>query len=102
LNATAAQARTSSDIRTFLSVFGPSFTARTYPHQPSHFRQAVADCGQVTSGDVVPLGKKARAITGAYGLAAYDVCEELYKLALECDLWHSYAEHIRDAVEQLR
>jgi hypothetical protein len=68
----------------------------------AQFRQDVKDCGQVTSGDIAPLGKKARAIARAHGLPAHDACEEFYKLALECGIWHSYAEHIRDAVKQMR
>lgn len=66
------------------------------------FRQAVKDCGQVSSSDIVPLGKKARAIARVHGLQGHDACEEFYVLALECGIWHSYAEHIRDAVKQLR
>lgn len=81
-------------LRTFL--YGANLPATAI----AQFREAVVDCGQVTSGDIVPLGKKARDIARAHELAAHNVCEEFYKLALECGIWRSYAEHIRDAVKQ--
>lgn len=83
-------------LQTFL--YGPNLPASAV----AQFRDAVADCGHVTSSDVVPLGKKARTIARAHRLAAHDACEEFYKLALECGIWHSYAEHIRDAVKKMR
>lgn len=68
----------------------------------AQFKEAVKDYGQVTSSDIVPLGKKERAIARAHGLLAHDACEEFYKLALDCGIWHSYAEHIRGVVKQMR
>lgn len=73
---------------------------------PSHvveeFRTTVESCGDVTSSDVPPLGKTARQLARATHMTARDASEEFYKLALECGVWHSYAEHIRSAVRQIR
>lgn len=66
------------------------------------FRATVKRCGQVSSSDIVPLGKAARAIARAHRLQAHDASDEFYKLALDCGIWHSYAEHIRDAVRKMR
>ena len=52
--------------------------------------------------DVLPLGKTARNIARAQRLNARDASEEFYKLALECGIWHSYAEQVRDAVKKMR
>jgi hypothetical protein len=66
------------------------------------FRQAVDKCGQITSSDVVPLGKTARQLAKAARLPAFDASEEFYKLALDCGIWHSYAAHIHDDVRRMR
>lgn len=66
------------------------------------FRTALKERGQISSSDVVPLGKTARQIARSHGLQAHDASEEFYKLALDCGIWHSYAEHIRDAVRKMR
>ena len=78
------------------------YGANLPPLAAAEFRAAVKSCGQVTSGDVVPLGKCARAIARAHQLQMHDASEEFYKLALECGIWHSYASHIRDAVRKAR
>lgn len=62
------------------------------------FTRAVQECGHVTSGDVLPLGKLARTLTRELGLAPSQACEEFFKLALECGLTADTAKPIRDAV----
>jgi hypothetical protein len=66
------------------------------------FKEQVARCGQVTSGDVISLGKFARSETRALGLAPHEAAEEYFKLAIECGIWVSYAHAIRDAVKTIR
>jgi hypothetical protein len=56
----------------------------------------------VTSGDLEPLRKLARAQTRKHGLAAYDACDELFKLAMECGLPVWYAKSIRDTVRTVK
>ena len=64
--------------------------------------KAVITKGNLFEHGVSPLGKKAHAIARVLGLQGHNACEEFYVLALECGVWHSYAEHIRDAVKQVR
>jgi len=66
------------------------------------FVDEVERCGQITSGDVVPLGKFARAQARRHRLGGREAAEEFYKLALDCGLWPLYARSIRDAVQRLR
>ena len=66
------------------------------------FRAAVEDCGDVTSSDVVPLGKTARQIARSRGLQAREASEEFHKLALDCGIDAGYAVFIRDAVRKMR
>lgn len=66
------------------------------------FRAEVMGCGMVTSGDVVPLGQKARALTRQHRLIAHDAREEFFKLALDCGLDALWAVSIRDAVSTVR
>jgi hypothetical protein len=66
------------------------------------FREAVIGCGNLTSGDVVPLGKLARQLVRDNQLNSSQASEEFYKLALDCGIWFSYAEHIRSSVKQMR
>jgi hypothetical protein len=66
------------------------------------FCAAVDTCGDVSSSDVVPLGNTARGIARGHSLQAHDASEEFYKLALDCGIWHRYAESIRDAVRKMR
>jgi hypothetical protein len=68
----------------------------------AEFRAAVDQCGQVSSSDVVPLGRAARTIARAHRLDAHDASDEFYKLALDCGIWPSYADHIRGAVRKMR
>lgn len=76
------------------------------PSLPRHvidaFREKVARCGNVTSSDVVPLGKYARELARSYRPDPSRAAEEFYKLALDCGLWVSYAQSVRDAVKKAR
>lgn len=66
------------------------------------FAAQVAECGHVTSSDVVPLAKHAKRLTRSHGLNAHDASEEFYKLALEHGLDSGYAEIIRKQVRTVR
>lgn len=66
------------------------------------FRQKIAACGPITSGDIIPLGDLARHLTRAQGLDARRAAEEFFKLALDCGLDVSTARSIRDAVKRAR
>ncbi|MGA8498334.1 MAG: hypothetical protein WB764_22800 [Xanthobacteraceae bacterium] len=66
------------------------------------FRREVERCGNVTSSDVVPLGKFARQETRTRGLQPHEACEEYFKLALDCRVWVSDAHAIRKAVKSMR
>jgi hypothetical protein len=66
------------------------------------FRGEVARSGNVTSDDIVPLGKFARRETRERGLSPHEACEEYFKLALDCGIWVSYAFSIRNAVKTIR
>lgn len=64
------------------------------------FRQEVAACGPLTSGDILPLGESARRLTRTHRLDAKAAAEEFYKLALECGLDATDARSVRDAVRK--
>lgn len=66
------------------------------------FKAEVEACGMVTSSDVVPLGKKAKALTRRYGLKPHEARDEFFKLALDCGLAPHTAVFIRDAVRTVR
>lgn len=83
-------------LRYFL--YGPSLPARVI----KAFRAEVARCGNVTSGDVVPLGKFARQQASSSCPDLGRAAEEFYKLALDCGLWVSYARSVRNAVKAAR
>lgn len=63
----------------------------------AEFRAAVEECGMVTSSDIVPLGRKARALARQLGLDPHDAREEFFKLALDCGLSSSTATMIRES-----
>lgn len=79
-------------------IYGPSLP----PEVIEGFQEEVKACGMVTSGDIIPLGdrarKEARAAALDYGRAA----EEFYKLALECGLEEYEARSIRDRVKKAK
>lgn len=62
----------------------------------------VARCGNVTSGDVILLGRRARDLARSYRPDPSQAAEDFYKLALDCGLWVSYAQSVRNAVKQAR
>jgi len=66
------------------------------------FRNEVASCGPITSGDLAPLEDCAKQLTRAHRLDTSYAAEEFLKLALDCGLSPSFAEHIRSAVKRIR
>lgn len=66
------------------------------------FREAVRNCGHVSSGDSIELANLARRQVRAFGLAPHDVEEEYFKLALDTGMWVSHALHIEERVKTLR
>ncbi len=66
----------------------------------SNFEAEVKRCGWITSGDIGPLAKLAKALTRSHGLEGREIAEEVYKLALDCGLDSSDARSIRDAVKR--
>jgi hypothetical protein len=66
------------------------------------FADAVEDCGMVTSGDIVPLGQKARQLARSHGLERSAVAEEFFKLCLDLGLSPGQSASIRTSVLQLR
>ena len=68
----------------------------------SAFRERVAECGMVTSGDVVPLGECARRFARARSLDPGEAAEEFYKLSLDYGLNEGYARILRKIVKRLR
>lgn len=75
-------------------VFGPALPSRTI----ETFAAKVASCGNVTSGDIVPLGVLARKLTRDAELVPSEAAEEFMKLALELDMSISQATSIRAQV----
>jgi len=89
----------------------PNFLAhfRYFVHGPDllsvialDFQVRVAECGQVTSGDIVPLGKFARQQARANQLEPSKAAEEFFKLAIECGLSPESATSIRNQVRAIR
>jgi len=77
-------------------LFGPDL-----PHETmDRFRQAVADCGNITSGDIGPLCELARSLARQQR-AGRDLADEFFKLALECGLDPSDAREVRDSVKRI-
>ena len=66
------------------------------------FAAHVEECGQITSGDLLPLAKEARTLARRFRLDPRDSSEEFFKLALEHGLGPSYARIIRDKVRTIR
>jgi hypothetical protein len=66
------------------------------------FREKFASCGLVSSSDVIPLAKFARADARKFRLVPHDAAEEYFKLALDCGLWIDYAYLIRKIVLTIR
>jgi hypothetical protein len=68
----------------------------------SEFQERAARFGRVGPSDALELGNFARRQTREYSLPPHDACEEFYKLALDCGIWVSHAQVIRDTVKTLR
>lgn len=66
------------------------------------FAEAVDDCGMVTSGDIVPLGQKARQLARTHGLERSAAAEEFCKLCLDLGLSLTQSASVRASVLQLR
>jgi hypothetical protein len=73
---------------------------------PNRVREAfcreVESIGNVTSSDVVPLGRLARSLARDAGLTGSDAAEEFFKLAMEQGLGLDYASSIYEQVRRLR
>ena len=82
------------DLRYLL--FGPNLPSEV----SASFVARVAECGYVTSSDVVPLGTFARQQARAHRLNFAQVADEFYKLALDLNLSKHYAMSIREAVKR--
>ncbi len=65
------------------------------------FDAAVADCGQITSGDALILSDAAKKIARENYLDGR-AAEEFYKLALDAGLDVDFARRVRDAVRPLK
>lgn len=66
------------------------------------FRREVSDCGTVTSGDIVPLGRFAQQQVRSHHLDPRQASEEFYKLSLDCGLGPDDSSSIRNAVRRSR
>jgi hypothetical protein len=62
------------------------------------FCRKVNDCGQVTSGDIIPLSQFARTLSKAHRLERKKAADEFFKLALECGLSANYGASVRNTV----
>jgi len=65
------------------------------------FASAVADCGQITSGDAIILSTAAKDIARA-NYRDKRAAEEFFKLALDAGLEPDVARYVRDAVGTVR
>lgn len=65
------------------------------------FSEAVEACGGVTSGDVLPLGDKARSLARTFGISK-GRADEFFKLARECGVDPLSASFIEDRVKTMR
>ncbi|TGP88919.1 MULTISPECIES: hypothetical protein [unclassified Mesorhizobium] len=77
-------------------IHGPNIPKRII----DEFRQAVLDCGQVSSGDMPELTKMARRLWRESG-RIYDA-NTFYQMALECGLNNFRAPSIHSAIRQAR
>lgn len=75
-------------------IYGPNLLAEVI----DAFLSKVDECGNVTSSDVIPLGKTARQLTKNAGLDRKKSAEEFFRLALELDLGAGTGLSIRNQV----
>lgn len=66
------------------------------------FSTAVDGCGDVTSGDIIPLGKLARQLIRSHALRPEKACEEFFKLAIDLGLSLMSATAIRNSARLAR
>jgi hypothetical protein len=66
------------------------------------FSEAIESCGNVTSGDIENLRRKARDLTRRFRLNSHDAANEFFKLSIDCCIGPSYAASIANAVKQVR
>ena len=66
------------------------------------FEEAVGNPEWVTSGDIVPMGKRARGLARVHELDRRVAAEEFFKLCLDMGLGVHTAGSVRSAVMQLR
>jgi len=83
------------NLRYFL--FGPDLPNAVQ----TQFKEAVDDCGMLTSSDIIPLANTARDLARRSNLGR-DSHEEFFKLALDAGLNPGDARFARDKVRQLR
>lgn len=74
-------------------VFGPNLPGSVI----SSFKEAVENCGPITSGDVLILKKFVKECARVTGLGRESI-GEFYRLAIECDIPLSYASMIVEGV----
>ncbi|MBL4763444.1 MAG: hypothetical protein JKY93_12200 [Gammaproteobacteria bacterium] len=74
------------------------FGARMSNNLKTHFLQAVEGCGGVSSGDLELLVREAKGLFRRSGMDKRDFREEIYKLALDCELEEYEARHIQKYV----
>jgi hypothetical protein len=79
-------------------LFGPSLPVPVI----DRFGEIVKNCGNVTSGDIIPLGDEAKKLVRKHNLERSDAAEEFYKLALEHGLQEYEARSIRDRVKKAK
>ena len=66
------------------------------------FEEQVGNPGWITSGDIVPLGRRARELTKQHSLSRDSAALEFFKLCLDIGLGRSVADYVRRSVMQIR
>jgi hypothetical protein len=79
-------------------IFGPDLPA---PVREKFFNEVKSEPFP-TSGDIPVYINLARSLTRQYNLDPHEVCEEFYKLALECGISNNFAKMIRVAVRKVK
>jgi hypothetical protein len=79
-------------------IFGPDLPKSVI----AAFTREVENCGNVTSGDAIPLSKFARKQARELRMNPHEADVEFYKLALDCGMSPDYAEYVKRAVRGIR
>lgn len=66
------------------------------------FRGQVERLEPITSDDVQDLWEIAKAIVKKHQLQPHDKAEEFFKLCLDCGVFLTHANHVKDAVSKMR